>query len=234
MYRESNNAIIKKAHESEGITHTPSPESPRQDGIVFKSPGLAPDFEILVFDQPFHVHLTILKLHSNYFRRFLDSPEESSNVAEWGFKYTSHTVVDDCGIWGLDPGSKVRFSRFVWVCCADFYAITYESARLDEWDVIKDQTAFESLLCAMYNRPYSIRDVLDLQNLTKLADFYCALPIVSATLTGALMSGGILDGGQTNTDLAHRCGNIILVAKKLRHALEMEPSPILRLCKLRR
>jgi hypothetical protein len=41
------------------------PEPPRQNAIVFKSPGLAPDVEILVFDQPFHVHSMILNLHSN-------------------------------------------------------------------------------------------------------------------------------------------------------------------------
>lgn len=43
----------------------------------------------------------------------------------------------------------------------------------------------------MYNRPYTIDSGADLKILLRQADFYCALPIVSATLTGALIEGNL-------------------------------------------
>ena len=50
----------------------------------------------------------------------------------------------------------------------------------------------------MYNRPYSIESVDELDRLTELADFYYALPIVSATLTDALLNGEIVEGSNGN------------------------------------
>lgn len=40
---------------------------------------------------------------------------------------------------------------------------------------------FRKLLCAFYNRPCKINSVAELKDITGLADFYYALPIVSAT-----------------------------------------------------
>jgi hypothetical protein len=45
---------------------------------------------------------------------------------------------------------------------------------------------FETLLCAIYNRPYYIEDIEHLLSLTDLATYYCALPAVSGTLSKAL------------------------------------------------
>lgn len=39
----------------------------------------------------------------------------------------------------------------------------------------------------MYNRPYTVDYVFEIVDLTRLADYYCALPIVSATLNSALL-----------------------------------------------
>lgn len=47
---------------------------------------------------------------------------------------------------------------------------------------------FETMLCAIYVKPYHILSYDDLFTLTELADFYCALPIVSRTLDMALHS----------------------------------------------
>src|SRR6187402_2341564 len=44
--------------------------------IVFHTPGLKPDVRLMVFDEEFHVHSVLLKLHSAFFRKFLDSPDK--------------------------------------------------------------------------------------------------------------------------------------------------------------
>lgn len=43
----------------------------------------------------------------------------------------------------------------------------------------------------MYNRPYKFQTTDELRRITGLADFYCALPIVSATLSGGLLGSPI-------------------------------------------
>lgn len=80
--------------------------------IIFSIPGQTPDVLITAFGQPYHVHSTILRLHSHYFRRFLDSPEKSHCEANGNFKYQYTSVVDEDGEWGLEPvgpdNDKVR------------------------------------------------------------------------------------------------------------------------------
>jgi hypothetical protein len=78
--------------------------------IIFKLPGLAPDVRLTVFGREFHVHSTILKQHSAYFRKFLDSSEKTQYSASAGtkFKYEYISAVDKDGEWGLQPVSMVR------------------------------------------------------------------------------------------------------------------------------
>lgn len=77
--------------------------------IIFVSPGNKSDVCLKVFKQKFYVHSHILKERSNYFRRFLDSPDkEDAPVANLSlFRYNYSTVVDDDGIWGLESAAKV-------------------------------------------------------------------------------------------------------------------------------
>lgn len=49
--------------------------------IVFHCPGQRPDVRLTVFNQVFHVHSTLLKLNSGFFRKFLDSPDKATPVA---------------------------------------------------------------------------------------------------------------------------------------------------------
>jgi BTB/POZ domain len=83
-----------------------------KEPIVFHSPGLKPDVRLTVFKQEFHVHSVILKLHSNSFRKFLDSPQKEAVPASSPFKYDYISVFDDDDItWGLEPlatAAKVR------------------------------------------------------------------------------------------------------------------------------
>lgn len=81
--------------------------------IAFVSPGLQPDARLLVFDQEYHVHSLILKLHSAYFRRYLDSAEKDSETVDAAaqFKYEYVSVIDGDGVWGLEPVDKVSFEK---------------------------------------------------------------------------------------------------------------------------
>ncbi|KAE8442865.1 hypothetical protein EG329_002607 [Mollisiaceae sp. DMI_Dod_QoI] len=44
--------------------------------IVIKMPGFSPDTRLKVFSQAFHVHSLLLKIHSTFFRKFLDSADK--------------------------------------------------------------------------------------------------------------------------------------------------------------
>jgi hypothetical protein len=84
------------------------PDFPTIDPIIFASPGLKPDVRLLVFKQEFHVHSVILKLHSNYFRKFLDSPDKKKASVSALFRYVYVSVVDeDDHLWALDIAAKV-------------------------------------------------------------------------------------------------------------------------------
>jgi hypothetical protein len=50
----------------------------------------------------------------------------------------------------------------------------------------KEMRTFEKLLSAIYLEPYQIYSIAQLENLTEMADYYCALRVVSCTLHAAL------------------------------------------------
>lgn len=82
---------------------------PSKSEIVFRSPGLIADTCLTVFEQDFHVHSVILKLYSAYFRRFLDSADKDHTTEPQfsSFRYLYTTVVDDDGVWALEPAATV-------------------------------------------------------------------------------------------------------------------------------
>jgi len=59
---------------------TPAPKKRKiSQPIVFTAPGLGPDVSLKVFDNwEFHVHSVLLKLHSAFFRKFLDSADKNT------------------------------------------------------------------------------------------------------------------------------------------------------------
>jgi lipocalin len=80
---------------SERTSHT-------KDPISFATAGIKPDTSITVFDQAFHVYSLFLKIHSTFFRKFLDSPEKKGNTStNPAFQYEWVTKVDDDGTWSL-------------------------------------------------------------------------------------------------------------------------------------
>ncbi|KAL2070504.1 hypothetical protein VTL71DRAFT_13530 [Oculimacula yallundae] len=156
-----------------------SPMEPEESApIVYASPGLKPDVRIRILSDVYHVHSIILKLHSNYFRRFLDSPEKTGTRASAEFEYEYVAVFDEDGTFALEPATAENTTQHSGF--GDVYLATQ---------------IFPKLLSAMYNRPYKLESIGDLLALTTLADFHCALPIVSSSTTAALLNG------QSGTDL---------------------------------
>jgi hypothetical protein len=78
----------------------PAPQDRRV--VKFTSPGLQADVRLKVFNVDFHVHSVLLKLHSSFFRKFLDSPDKEGTIpGSAEFKYEWVTKIDDDGSWHL-------------------------------------------------------------------------------------------------------------------------------------
>jgi hypothetical protein len=71
--------------------------------VVFTTRGLTADVRLGVFNAEFHVHSVVLKMHSAFFFKFLDSPDKASpaTVAPGVFKYEWVTKIDEDGSWSL-------------------------------------------------------------------------------------------------------------------------------------
>ncbi|KUJ24470.1 uncharacterized protein LY89DRAFT_727496 [Mollisia scopiformis] len=108
---------------------------PQNDPVVFTARGLRLDTRLNVLRQEFHCHSAILKLKSNFFFKFMDSPDKVLNN-EGPFKYEWVSSIDDDGTWGLvaaDPSKDKLLASW--------------TLKGDTNDEIK---AFMNLLYAMY------------------------------------------------------------------------------------
>lgn len=94
---------MMSAHTATSVS-TPAP-------IIFTSQG-PPDVRLNVLSQEYHVHSVVLKLHSAYFWKFLDSPDKTDDPPTGtAFKYEWVTKVDeeDKSGWQLVcAGPKVK------------------------------------------------------------------------------------------------------------------------------
>jgi len=102
--------------------------------IVFAVRGLKPDTRLKVFSQEyvdysfkfiviencadlryrFHVHSMILKQHSNWFFKFMDSVDKVDNAPTQGlFAYEYVTKVDDDVTWSLGAASDLKVCVFL-------------------------------------------------------------------------------------------------------------------------
>jgi hypothetical protein len=186
---------------------------------VFQTPDLKPDVRLRVFDFEFHVHSVLLKLHSAFFRKFLDSPDKTDlqsagnletpsavvNFYTGNFKYDWVTEVDGDKTWHLvvkKDKEPVDLSGF-------------------KGDQSFDIGIFEKMLCAIYHKPYKIDNCAELTSLTSLADYYCALPIVSRTLDSAFYISPNFD-----RILLHDPCEVFTAAAKLRNAMLFRDSLI--------
>jgi hypothetical protein len=83
-----------------------SNDKPTMPGpIIFKARGLNADVRLRAFDTEFRVHSVILKIHSAFFFKFLDSADKTAALADstpvGGFKYEWVTNIDEDGSWSL-------------------------------------------------------------------------------------------------------------------------------------
>ncbi|KAH8801165.1 hypothetical protein F5882DRAFT_504648 [Hyaloscypha sp. PMI_1271] len=197
--------------------------------IVFQSLGLKPDVSMKVFDVEFHVHSALLKLHSAFFRKFLDSADKvtsaSTNAtanADSGNGSTSDTTPPEAS--ATRESMVYGEMKYKWVTKVD-------EGEMDKWHLVADNPKnepldleiftgnkktqaerFEKLLCGVYLRPYSIDSIPELTNLTDMADYYRMLPIVSHTLSNAL-----LDSQEFIKQLKTDPCAVFEAAAKLRH-----------------
>ena len=76
--------------------------------VVFDLPGYKVDTALQVFETNFQLHSTILRIHSRFFRTFLDSADKTPAPTNSTFQYEYDTVVDADGkTWGLETIQKV-------------------------------------------------------------------------------------------------------------------------------
>jgi hypothetical protein len=95
----------------------PPPKKQKTDPkqlIIFKSPGMKPDIYFKVFDQEFHVTSVVLKLHSGFFRTFLDpAGGKLPKSTQPGFTSEWFTRVDGDGTWELSSDRQVCEKQIV-------------------------------------------------------------------------------------------------------------------------
>jgi hypothetical protein len=85
---------------------------------------------------------------------------------------------------------------------------------------------FEKLLCAIYHRPYQIESCAELTSLASLADYYCALPILSRTLDSALHVSPSFTNNSLAGGLKGNSCEVFATSAKLRNELLFRESLI--------
>ncbi|KAE8442861.1 hypothetical protein EG329_002603 [Mollisiaceae sp. DMI_Dod_QoI] len=167
--------------------------------ISFEISGMAADVSLKVFDQEFLVHSPILKIHSAFFNKFLDSPDKTvvrGIHVEGEIKYQWVTELDGENDWQLVANLSEE----------NLDTTAYKGNKKHQ------QHCFLMILCAVYSKPYVLRSIRDLQILVELADYYRTLPSVSRTLTDALFNSG-----KFNSDIQKNCCLVLQMATEARN-----------------
>ncbi|TVY93029.1 hypothetical protein LAWI1_G004291, partial [Lachnellula willkommii] len=147
--------------------------SSAREPVKFLMPNFTPDTRLRVFGQDFHVHSSYLKLHSAFFRKFLDSPEKEIVATSSGFRYEWVTKVDEDGTWSL-----------VWAGSAEKSGTVSDVGKFTG-NQNAEISAFTIVIQAIYNWRFIIKSGAQLCLATELADYYCTLPSLSKSLDGA-------------------------------------------------
>ncbi|TGO08202.1 hypothetical protein BTUL_0221g00190 [Botrytis tulipae] len=126
---------------------------------TFHLPGHKVDVKLSVFDGlQLHVHSVILKLHSAFFRRFLDPPGRDDKDENTGsFKYEWVTVYDDDGSWSLFDVRNIKHGN------SSSNSMPRQIKRTQKLH----ETAFINFIGIFYGK------------------LWCALPAVSKSMHGA-------------------------------------------------
>ncbi|KAM0171697.1 hypothetical protein ACHAPF_007944 [Botrytis cinerea] len=145
---------------------------------IFHLPGHKADVKLSVFDGlEIHVHSVLLKLHSAFFRRFLDLHNKDGEGKNTGsFRYEWATVYDDDGSWSLFDARNIKSNNANSNWMPRKLRDTREAHEL----------AFMNFIGTFYGKSWAIKNTEALQLVTELADYYCALPVVSKSIHGSL------------------------------------------------
>ncbi|KAF7919809.1 hypothetical protein BELL_0052g00090 [Botrytis elliptica] len=169
--------------------------------IILRQPGFVNDVRLNVFGQVYYAHSVILKLKSKYFRStFKWGKNHATQSGKFRYDFTS--VVDEDGFWLMElikptsnSGNLTNTNKLV-------------APQTEEGE----RRAFEAVLFAFYNRPYTIRDFESFKDIVRSADSLCARPALSHTLDSAFhRSPGFTDTICQNSD------SLIRIAKQLHH-----------------
>ncbi|QSZ36367.1 hypothetical protein DSL72_006243 [Monilinia vaccinii-corymbosi] len=146
--------------------------------VVYTLSNHDADVKLKIFDElEFHVHSTVLKTHSAFFRRFLDSPDKVSKNQNLGkFKYVWVSVIDEDGSWSLiDVRNQPNETNDAEV-----------KPKKLKGSKKRHEKVFSQFIGVFYGKVWTIKDDANLEAITELADYYCALPMLSKSLPGAL------------------------------------------------
>jgi hypothetical protein len=87
------------------------------ESVIFDSlPSFPPDTRLIAYRREFHVNSAILKLHSRWFRTFMDRDQgrsDSGTDRNLAFRYEYTVTGGPDGLFGLEPLHKVRCLRFI-------------------------------------------------------------------------------------------------------------------------
>ncbi|CZT46833.1 uncharacterized protein RSE6_07333 [Rhynchosporium secalis] len=185
---------------------SPAKKQKTKGSIIFLTTGgLQPDTLLNVLGQDFHVHSYLLKTHSAFFVKFLDSKDKESMSdkarGSSSFRYEWISMADDDKKgWHL-------------IAKPDSFSENSDSLyKAYKGDADFEQKAFGSVSCAIYGQAYTFSSCLALKTLTSLADYYKCLPILSRTITD-----GLLNSPRMFLGLYEDACDMMMLATKIRN-----------------
>ncbi|KAH9215136.1 hypothetical protein DL95DRAFT_461398 [Leptodontidium sp. 2 PMI_412] len=136
--------------------------------IIFESPYFPkkPDVRLTIFNQQMHVHSETLKMKSQFFNAFLDSPGTVDQTSYAGFKYEWVAKIDD-------PFREPKDWGLRWLLTSlkkDKYPQYMDAGLVKGWPE-REKDLFQKLLRIFYHDPYKVIDWGELETMTEIADY---------------------------------------------------------------
>ncbi|KAI9648199.1 hypothetical protein NHQ30_002831 [Ciborinia camelliae] len=180
---------------------------------IFSLPdNQTPDTRFVLFGETeIQLHSVILKLHSEFFRKFLDSPDKKPAEASAKFRYEWVSEIEEDGTWHMVDKSHAK---------PNDYQLLGDAVHQDI-----EILTFMELLDSLYRIPYKVF-VARLIKITKMADYYRCLPAVSHNLYACFaMSDNwyVREHAVTLLDVAYKLRQPLLFKDCLIHVAGFTP-----------
>jgi hypothetical protein len=116
--------------------------------ITFQSPGLKPDVSLKVFDVEFYVHSIVLKLHSTFFRKFLDAANKGASsstkgIANPGARNSASDGTTPPEASATRPSMIFGDFKYKWVTKID-------KGEEDKWHLVSDHPKVSKILLPIF------------------------------------------------------------------------------------